>query len=81
MTNESVASLRIIMVKIRLFNFTVRPEYAEARTCLGLTLVNYLMGKQKHLTFTVFTFLYSQPEVKMHSFLRSKDIYLLLTAI
>lgn len=40
----------------------------------------YLMGKQKHLTFTILPLLYTEPGVKMYSFLSSEDTCMLLTA-
>lgn len=46
-TNEFVVSLRLTMVKIRQF----WGQYAEARTSLGLTLVNLSHGKTKVADF------------------------------
>lgn len=72
--SKFLVSLRI-MVKIFQFTFTARPEPAW-----GWPWWIYLMGKQKHLTFTVLPLLYTEPEVKMYSFLSSEDTCMLLTA-
>lgn len=54
-TNKFVVPLRIVMVKIRLL-ILLWGQHAEARTCLGLTLVNLSDGKTKAPDFHCFHF-------------------------